>query len=132
LAGFAVSAAVAIGLGSHALTAGASGALFGLMGAVLGILLGRRDRRWRLWLTQAVLFALAFGFAVGVANNAAHVGGLALGIPLGLLAGRRELGPSVRWQRIAAAIGLIACLLSLLLAQRSEMWPLLAEAASER
>lgn len=128
LAGYLASALYYQLAGAHALTAGSSGALFGLLGVVLGILVRRRDPRWKLWLTQAVLFALAFGFAVGVANNSAHVGGLLLGAGFGLALGPEQPGPSPRWQRWLAIASLGACVVALVLVQRSPWWRLLDQA----
>ncbi|MBI4482923.1 MAG: rhomboid family intramembrane serine protease [Acidobacteria bacterium] len=63
-------------------TAGASGAIFGLIGAA--ILLAYR-RSWaaplRSQLTHWAIYGLIFGFFIG-ANNAAHVGGLLSGLAL--------------------------------------------------
>lgn len=101
-------------------TAGASGAIFGIMGLILGILIRRRDPRWKSFAVQAVFYGLLFGFMIS-ANNAAHVGGLVAGIAFGLVygglhGGRRRAEPLVN---VIAALCLLACVASLALAQRS-------------
>ncbi len=112
-----------------ATTAGASGAVFGVMGLVLGWLLRRRDSRWKTFAMEAVLFGVFFGFAANAApgskiavNNAAHLGGLLTGILFGLVyAGGRRRAPS--WLvNGGAALCVIACIGSLVLAQLSPRW----------
>ena len=101
---------------------GASGALFGVMGLILGLLWRRRDPRWKLWATQAVLFSVLFGFAIRVANNSAHLGGLAVGVLFGLTVAPQVGKPAPRWQRVAAVAGLLASIVALVLAQLSPLW----------
>lgn len=73
-------------------SAGASGAVFGLFGVLLGFLLRRRNAiplaALRRLLRSALYFVgynLLFGFAVQFVNNAAHLGGLMGGFALGYL-----------------------------------------------
>ncbi|HZF55967.1 MAG TPA: rhomboid family intramembrane serine protease [Polyangiaceae bacterium] len=110
-------------------TAGASGAVCGVAGLVLGWLLRRRDSRWKNFAFQVLLFGVVFGFAVNAApgstirvNNAAHIGGLLTGILFGLVyAGGRRRAPS--WlMNGGAALCVIACIGSLVLAQLSPRW----------
>jgi membrane associated rhomboid family serine protease len=90
--GFAASTALSPGL-----TAGASGAIFGLTGALLSVaVLTRQERLGRFLMSALLPFVLAT-FALGVVaadfvNNIAHVGGLAMGFVLGfgLVAGERS------------------------------------------
>ena len=131
LGGFLASLVYSVLAGQHALTAGASGALFGLTGLVLGILLRRRDPRWKAWATQAVLFGLMFGFAVKVANNSAHLGGVAIGLGCGLVLGRDAPRPAARWQNVLAALGLAASVASLVAAQLSPLWRLLEDVLTQ-
>jgi membrane associated rhomboid family serine protease len=129
--GFVVSAAVQIlVLDRPVLTAGASGGILGTMGLLVGALLRRGDPRWKQLATSSVLYTLLFGFAVnasgrGIAvNNAAHIGGLVVGLALGFAwggQGDRE-GPK---SRAAAAIAVILSIASLVLAQWSELPTLL-------
>ena len=77
--------------GTDAVSAGASGALMGVVGALFACILKRRgalagmDRRQMLIL---IVFSLYSGFVTGSTNNAAHISGLVFGFLLGLLFGR--------------------------------------------
>ena len=106
-------------------SAGASGAIFGVFGALLAFLLDRRNDVPRLLLLQMrrnalVFIALAtgFGFVYPGIDNAAHLGGLAGGALMGALLAR-PLTPAARarpgWQRslLAAAAGALALRLAL-------------------
>jgi len=70
---------------------GASGAIFGLLGGLIAFLLRRRDRLTPLaksLLTQLLFWAgvnIVMGVSVRLIDNAAHMGGLAAGLVLGLL-----------------------------------------------
>jgi len=69
---------------------GASGAIFGLLGALIAFLLRRRSRLTPLaksLLTQLLFWAgvnVVMGISVRLIDNAAHMGGLAAGLLLGL------------------------------------------------
>lgn len=74
----------------NSISAGASGALFGLVGVILGNLWGKSHSRlpieqWQI--IPFVIFNLVYGFAVPGINNWAHIGGLVGGIVLGFLIG---------------------------------------------
>ncbi|MBL8014627.1 MAG: rhomboid family intramembrane serine protease [Candidatus Doudnabacteria bacterium] len=87
---------------------GASGAVFGLMGILIGAAL-RRSRYgvdfpfdWR-QILPLVLYSLWFGFlAGGTINNWAHIGGLAVGGLMGYLLPRRDINSHVFWGRDVA------------------------------
>ncbi|MCC7541777.1 MAG: rhomboid family intramembrane serine protease, partial [Deltaproteobacteria bacterium] len=64
-------------------TAGASGAVFGLDGVLLGQMLLRKDPRWKSMLVRTLVYSFVFYFALGT-NQAAHIGGLAAGFLLGM------------------------------------------------
>lgn len=70
--------------------AGASGAIFGVLGALTAFFLIRRGvvgnvgRQYRSGLALIVMINLAFGFLVPGIDNWAHLGGLAGGLVLGL------------------------------------------------
>ena len=73
-------------------TVGASGAIFGLMGAVLAIVYrerqifkGRIGRLIRGQLLGWMIFSLLLGWVIPMIDNASHVGGLMMGLNLGLL-----------------------------------------------
>jgi rhomboid protease GluP len=69
---------------------GASGAIFGLLGALIAFLLRRRSRLTPMaksLLTQLLFWAgvnIVMGLSVRLIDNAAHMGGLAAGLLLGL------------------------------------------------
>jgi membrane associated rhomboid family serine protease len=65
-------------------TAGASGAVFGLFGAAIGVAYAKRDPNWKQILIENVVWLLILAFASNV-NNAAHAGGLASGALFGFL-----------------------------------------------
>jgi rhomboid protease GluP len=95
-----------------AAAAGASGAVFGLLGAWLAYNLRRRQ----LSLAQAniqgaiVLIGinLAFGFVVPGIDNLAHIGGLATGVGAGFFAEGAGRGAARRATAIAGMGGLVA------------------------
>lgn len=128
VAGFATSAAWNLFVQPEVMcTAGASGAVFGVMGLLLGWLLRRRDPRWKDLAIQAAFYIVLFGFVVNASNagirinNAAHIGGLLSGALLGAL----YAGRSRRYEGVAnagALAGVLACVAALLLAQRSPLW----------
>lgn len=133
VAGFTATVALAIlsGTANGTLTAGASGGILGVMGLVVGVLLRRRDPRWKPFVFQTLFYTLLFGFAVNAGkssisvNNAAHLGGLGAGVLFGLLwagKGEREglLTRGVAGLLLAASVG------SLVLAELSERWRALA------
>ena len=75
---------------AQSISVGASGMVFGVMGVILVILLRVRDRLGEgSTLGKRALLMLALsvysGFTAGNINNAAHLGGLAAGVLLGLL-----------------------------------------------
>jgi membrane associated rhomboid family serine protease len=89
------------------LTAGASGAVFGLDGVLLGDRMARRDPVWKEMLTRTVVHSFLFYFVLKT-NQAAHMGGLAAGLALGALFAR-ERRPWARdglFAALAAASGL--------------------------
>ena len=84
---------------TQGLSAGASGAVFGLIGALIAFLLRRRERLTpfaKSLLAQLVGWA-AINVFIGVSipgiDNAAHLGGCAVGFLLGLVLPGREIEP---------------------------------------
>lgn len=88
LAGNILSAWLDIRAGEYAVSAGASGAVFGITGALLYVVIrnhGRlRDISGRGMLFMVVI-CLYYGFSSTGVDNAAHVGGLAAGFLCGIL-----------------------------------------------
>lgn len=93
LFGFALSVVLQPGL-----TAGASGAIFGITGALLAIAVVARHRTLGRFLVASlvpfVIATFAMGFLLPMVNNVAHFGGLLMGFVLGygLAAGDTALG----------------------------------------
>ncbi len=80
-------------------SAGASGAIFGIIGALFVIIAKNHGRLEDLSLRQMafmIILSLYFGFSSSGVDNAAHVGGLLLGMLLTLLIYRR---PKVSFRR---------------------------------
>lgn len=90
-AGLAGNLASTVAHAGHAVSGGASGAIFGIYGALLAYLwlkrreIHPREFRWLFW--GAVGFSVAtivFGLLVTGIDNAAHIGGLVTGLLLGV------------------------------------------------
>jgi hypothetical protein len=96
-----------------------------MMGLILGWMIRRRDPRWRTFAVEAVFFSVLLGFGVNatgsgvVVNNSAHLGGLVCGVLFGVAYASPRPRPSDLIANVGAAIALIACVVSLVLAQRS-------------
>lgn len=87
-----VSMAVQYSMGRMAVTAGASGAIFGVVGSlayVVAINHGQIDGLTNRQLGFIVLLTLYHGFTDRGVDNAAHIGGLVSGFILGILLYRR-------------------------------------------
>jgi rhomboid protease GluP len=100
------------------ISVGASGAIFGVFGALLAYLVRERGsippemmNRLRISTSIFVTYSLFFGFAASGIDNAAHLGGLAAGFVMGFI-GARPLETNARATgnapRIALAIVLAA------------------------
>jgi rhomboid protease GluP len=102
-------------LGSDVLSAGASGAVFGLIGAEAAFFLrnrplfGRFGRDRLANLAAMIGINLVFGFTVQGINNIAHLGGLLLGAVLGfMLAPRYQFSwAHFHTQSVAAPVGML-------------------------
>lgn len=83
--------------GDYAVAAGASGAIFGVVGGTLWVVICHRGRYESLT-TPGVLFMIAFSLYYGVAtagtDNWGHIGGLFTGILMGMLLYRRKRSDS--------------------------------------
>jgi membrane associated rhomboid family serine protease len=124
IAGFAFSLWWREWRGAVEYTAGASGAVFGLIGAVVGHVIRHRGRtmqhlkeRFIPWL----LYGLLFSFVPAV-NGAAHVGGLLAGMVIGaLIADTRSGRKAPEWiWRLAALACVVGVAASFYLAYRSQ------------
>lgn len=129
IVGFAASIAWFFVSPSASLTGGASGAVFGVMGMVLGFLWRRRDERWKAWLGQAVVYSLGFTLLLPSINHAAHLGGLVSGTIIGALFAPGAPSTSRPWQRWAAYACVALSLASLVAVQVSPYVKALEHAA---
>ena len=110
-----------LAMGTTMPTVGASGAIFGLAGALLASIVAHRhrielrDHRVAIVLAVWATYTLALGLLSPIVSNACHVGGLLGGLILGwllppaLLADRRELAarPLTRLQAALAVAALL-------------------------
>jgi rhomboid protease GluP len=118
IAGFVVSVAWD-GFTGYAPTAGASGGVFGQLGGVIGILLARRLPGWKTLLWQNLVYAVVLGFLVRV-NNAAHLGGLVVGLAGGYLLEKEPVRPlTTRVFGVLAVLGMLASVASVALSIES-------------
>jgi membrane associated rhomboid family serine protease len=103
--------------------AGASGAIFGMLGGLLAFMLARRHgvplsvmKTHRASLLVFVFYSLAYGASREGIDNAAHLGGLAAGLALGL-ALARPVDPAMRGRaaplRVSGIVAAAAVLLGL-------------------
>jgi hypothetical protein len=104
------------------LTAGASGAVFGAMGLIIGWLFRMHDKRWRSFAIQAAFYAVLVNMLGMRINNGAHIGGLLCGAAFGFFYAARPRPKSLLLPNIVAAAGLLLSVLSLVLAQRAAGW----------
>lgn len=83
--------------GEMVVSAGASGAIFGLMGAMLYLVIRNKGKCGRIYGSRVplmVALSLYFGFASSGVDNAAHVGGLITGFVVSVI-----LCPPIRLSR---------------------------------
>lgn len=111
--------------GNHAVSGGASGAIFGLWGALLVLLWRMRHQldpaefRWLFWGAAVfVVVNIAFGFFVTGIDNGAHLGGLCSGLLAAVALERRPPGApgNVGAVRGAAGAALAICVAGLVAA----------------
>jgi len=105
------------------LTAGASGGVFGQIGAEVGVLGARRDPEWKRSLIRNLLYALVLSLAMPGVNNAAHLGGFAAGIALGYaFEVERRRWSLDRALRAVAVLFVLAAVGAVALSTRSSAW----------
>ena len=97
------------GFGSPAV--GASGAIFGLLGGVLGYAVRRGTFSWQNPMIRQLLILLAINLYIGLSipnvSNTAHMGGLAGGLVFGFL-----VAPTVYSQKLGRALSPILIVLA--------------------
>lgn len=85
----------------YAVSAGASGAIFGLMGALLYVAARNRGRMGRIS-GKGALFMIALSLYFGITSsgidNAAHIGGLLCGFILAVILYRKKNSYHARWE----------------------------------
>ena len=91
---------------------GASGAIFGLLGAILGYALRRGTFSWRNPIIRQLLILLAINLYIGLSipnvSNTAHMGGLAVGFVFGFL-----VAPTVYSRKAARALSPVLVVLGI-------------------
>lgn len=109
--------------GSHARSVGASGAIFGLLGAFIGALIIRRNPGWQRVFFSNLMMAFALAYFVPNIDNSAHAGGFVAGLVLGI-ALELERRPRQRDRLMAglAAVGVVAAVGSIVLSASSPVW----------
>jgi rhomboid protease GluP len=100
-------------------TCGASGGVFGQLGAEIGVLVARRLPNWKDLLFQNLVYAVLMGFLFQV-NNAAHLGGFVIGFGLGYGFDKERLRPATNrlWSALAG-VAVLASIASVVLSTRS-------------
>jgi membrane associated rhomboid family serine protease len=107
---------------SIGLTLGASGGAFGLLGARIGVLYARRDPGWKDELIRNAVLAAILALAMRV-NTAAHLGGAAVGVVLGLLFEKEpRRGRLTPVFAVIAVVGLLSSVASVFLSNQSPIW----------
>ncbi len=109
-------AAASLWFGGPATSAGASGAIFGLLGAAvaeLGLHRKHYPRRWSSALLGNLIFLAVANVGIGLMypmiDQSAHLGGLAAGTVLGALLSRRLPFAASRWMRgVVTALAAVA------------------------
>ena len=102
LAGNILSAFGDIMIGEYAVSAGASGAVFGIIGALLYVVIRNRGRIGTIsgrGLVLMVVLSLYYGFTSTGVDNLAHIGGLIAGFILGVLLYWKRYGKRGRMRR---------------------------------
>lgn len=95
LGGNILSAVWDIYAGEYAVSAGASGAIFGLIGALLYVALRNRGRVGTIngrGIVFMIVVSLYYGFTSGGVDNMAHIGGVVSGFLLAVLLYRKRKG----------------------------------------
>ena len=117
--------------GGYVNTVGASGSVFGLVGAALvyGIRRGGVfGQSLKAMMTRWTIYFVLMGFVMPGVDNYAHIGGLVGGAAFaGLFSPGKDRGPTLTLWRISAAMGVILVLVSFIMAglrgpESVELW----------
>ncbi len=118
--------------GIHARSVGASGAIFGLLGAFIGALIVRRNPGWQRVFVSNLIMAFALAYFVPNVDNSAHAGGFAAGLVLGIaLELERQPRKRDRLMAALAAGGVVAAVASIVLSATSPVWKVVKELERE-
>ena len=119
--------------GDAAFSVGASGAIFGLLGAFIGALIVRRNPGWQNVFFSNLIMAGALAFLLPHVDNSAHAGGFVAGVVLGILL-ELERQPRKRDRLVTALalLGLLAAVASVALSARSPVWKAYRAVEQER
>lgn len=93
LAGNLLSMMIDIRMGAYAVSAGASGAVFAIIGGLLWVIIRNKGRLGNITLSRMALMAglsILQGFTETGTDNAAHIGGFAAGFLLAVLLYRKK------------------------------------------
>ncbi len=99
-------------------TLGASGAIFGLMGAMVVLQLRAHQNPWSSGIAGLILINLVLTFAVPGISVGGHVGGLLAGALAGLVVAPRQVPAQEAWMRdgflavVAVLLGVLAVLVA--------------------
>jgi membrane associated rhomboid family serine protease len=102
------------------ITAGASGAVFGLIGVVIGERARRNDPTWKGTLFRSLVASFVYYFALDT-NQAAHLGGLGLGLAIGYFVAHKPIRRPAS-VRLAAVAGVALSLVCLTVPHFSPKW----------
>lgn len=110
------------------LTVGASGAIFGLMGALVVLQLRAKQNPWQSGIAGLVLINVVITFALPGISIGGHLGGLAVGAAGGLLVTPRSWPQATAAVRdgVLVALGLFVAVGAVLVAGAAELPPWLA------
>jgi rhomboid protease GluP len=110
-------------MGLYARSVGASGAIFGLLGAFIGALIVRRNPGWQRVFMSNLIMAFALAYFVPNIDNWAHGGGFVVGVVLGIaLELERQPRRRDRLMTGLAALGVVAAVASIILSASSPAW----------
>jgi membrane associated rhomboid family serine protease len=112
-------------------TCGASGGLFGLLGAFIGVLVTRKHPGWKDIVKQQLIYAAILALLFRV-NTTAHIGGFVVGLALGFLLERERPRPAASAIfGVLAVLGALASLGAIGASFASPLTRIVAAAAAE-
>ncbi len=116
--------------GGMVFSVGASGGVFGQVGAFVGLLYARKDPRWKGALVRSLVYAVLLTLAIGRIDTAAHLGGFFAGIVLGFVLHKEQL--ALRLNKTASVLAALALLTSVASVVLSSLSPFSQAARSSQ